>query len=985
MGRVEGRLANSLEGTHSVGGRITCSSSVCALQHHFGCALDRSQGILWIVNSVLIPVQRMGNNYEYDKIDLDGPAFRLVRLHRGESDEMISCTLFQAVLHQHDEVLPYEALSYTWGPMVGHHSITVNGQKMSVTANLYLALKSLRHSNSDRILWIDAVCIDQRNVKERNHQVAQMSWIYKQANRVIFFLGNATLATDAFMHCMQLLQLECSKYAYRPWTQDDLRWKKIWAVVQGKAQAFDDLPREGLENLLSRPWFRRVWILQEVANAKSAIVCCGNQTIAANIFAIAPIIFGVEPSVHCQSVIDIMPGPWRQTSWKSEQPCLYTLLLKFRETEATEPRDLIYALKAIAADSDSNSPILAPDYDKTEYSLVYDLVGFLFGVKCDAELSGVSTSVKGFIKDLENTKNRLLWASIKGAHIECLEGICWAPGVNIPEDAIELVAEHDLTGEMMNLLLASHSTEFKFTLTTFLKAVEKGTAPTIAVLEHYVNKQNATLALNEKLLAAARNQRHGSSLVHHFLSNNPKLDDCTHIAIVALNNKEHVVDIIQHLLDRGCHIATTDQLLNNALSRGCYEEVLKLLINGLLNDEHALDKMATNSAKEKSKSAEIARAFFRKQAKFLVRCASLNIQLFYIFRLSCQQLESYGYVFLEEFFLCAAEVFAELANELPSQQCQQFSLVHVVDAISSVLENSGVQIRITKAAFQAAINGSFGNEIIRLLAIAPHISIDVEAALGIVKLGSIPSVEKILLYQQGLFQRNASIVGEFRNWYFHNHTYIDKDKRQKYNWLNYAIKSQCYETSKLLLSFGADPNQEGADGQPALLVTDNSRIAALLLSYGANVDTRGPNDRTPLHWAVSRNKNYGLAELLLVCGADTDAADCYGEYPLDMAARFGNDTSLIRLLREYGAHKMKASPNSGLIQALLQEPLSPVPISISATVKGLLEEFGLAAKPNRWSRGDDCKTMELLSEDRGAEKKRSIMFRRIRSYFKDGK
>ncbi|EHK47191.1 hypothetical protein TRIATDRAFT_194157 [Trichoderma atroviride IMI 206040] len=234
----------------------------------------------------------MDNNYEYDKIDLDGPAFRLVRLHQGDCGDL-SCDLFQAVLHQRDEIIPYEALSYTWGPTGGHHSLVVNDRKMSITANLYLALKSLRYPHSDRILWIDAVCINQSNVKERNHQVAQMSHIYKQASRVIFFLGNATFTTDAFMLFMQL------------------RWRKIWAVAHEKTQALDDVPRQGLKSLLSRPWFRRVWILQEVANAKSAIVCCGNFAIAANIFAIAPIIFGIDPSVHCQSVIDIMPGPWR--------------------------------------------------------------------------------------------------------------------------------------------------------------------------------------------------------------------------------------------------------------------------------------------------------------------------------------------------------------------------------------------------------------------------------------------------------------------------------------------------------------------------------------------------------------------------------------------------------------------------------------------------------------------------------------------------
>lgn len=878
----------------------------------------------------------MDNNYEYDKIDLDGPAFRLVRLHHGDSNEMISCTLFQAVLHQPDELIPYEALSYTWGPTGGHHSIVANGQTMSITANLYLALKNLRYPHSDRILWADAVCINQSNVKERNHQVVQMSDIYKQANRVIFFLGNATLTTDAFMHCMLLVQQECSKYAYRSWTRDDIHWKKIWAIAQGKMKAFDDLPCQGLTILLSRSWFRRVWILQEVANAKSAIVCCGDQAIAANIFAIAPIIFGIEPSVHCQSVIDIMPGPWRQTSWWSEKPCLYNLLLKFKETKASEPRDLIYALKAIAADSDSS--ILTPDYNKTEYRLVCDVVGFLIGFECDKRLLSSVCTIKSLITNLEQVKNHFLWEAAKAADNERLEGILRALGVKIVERDIYAVAQHDMTGDMMTLLLSYRNKESEVAVTTFLESVEKGTLPAITALEHYISNQSITPPLDEKLLAAARNQHQGSSLMEYFLSSSPELDDYTRITEAAAANKAHAV--IQQLLDRGCHIAMTHRLHSNALTSGCYKDVLKLFIKGPLSNDRILDNKAENSINETSNNAESARAFFRRQAKFLIRCAKFDLQLFDVFKLSCQQLESYGYIFLEELFICAAEVFS--MNKLSWKQREEFSAV--VRIMSRVLENSGVQIQITKDAFQAAKDGKFESEILRLLAKAREFVIDLEVALEVVKLGDILSVEKILLYQEGLFRRNASIVDAFQDWYIHN-DYIDKDKRQKYNWLNHAIKCDCFEVSKLLLSFGADPKQKDVYGQPAIVVTNSYRVAALLLSYGASIDARGSCRRTPVHWAVSR-KNYYLVELLLVCGADINTANKYGETPLDEAARFGDDTSLFKMLREYGAYKMNTSPSSKQIETLLQEPPSRFPVSISATVQGLMEEFGLVAKPN---------------------------------------
>ncbi|UKZ69145.1 uncharacterized protein TrAtP1_010154 [Trichoderma atroviride] len=946
--------------------------------------MSRSKDNSWMVFSVPTLIQNMDNNYEYDKIDLDGPAFRLVRLHQGDCGDL-SCDLFQAVLHQRDEIIPYEALSYTWGPTGGHHSLVVNAQKMSITANLYLALKSLRYPHSDRILWIDAVCINQSNVKERNHQVAQMSHIYKQASRVIFFLGNATFTTDAFMLFMQLVQQECSKHAYRSWTRDDERWKKIWAVAQEKTQAFDDVPRQGLKSLLSRPWFRRVWILQEVANAKSAVVCCGNFAIAANIFAIAPIIFGIDPSVHCQSVIDIMPGPWRQSSWWSEKPCLYTLLIKFGETEASEPRDLIYALKAIAADSDSDSPVLTPDYNKTESRLVCDVVGFLFGFTCDDDLlSGVCTSIKDAIKYLERVKDHLLWKAAKDADIERLDCILRAPGVKIPEDTIDIVAEYDTAGEMMRLLLSSRNKDSEVAVANFLLAVEMGTVPAITALEHHISNQITLPTLEEKLLAAAWNQHHGSSLMEYFLSNGTKLDDCTRIAEAAAANKAHAVNIIQQLLRRGCHIAMTQQLHSNALASGCYKDVLELFIKGPGSDDHTPDNPALNSVSEKSSNAENARAFFRSQAKFLLHHAIFDHQLFAIFKLSGQKLESHGYIFLEEFFLCAAEVFAESVDKPSSKQREQFN--SAVGTMNWVLEDSGFQIQITKDALQTAINGNFGSEIVRLLTKAREFVIDFEAALRVVKLGNIPSVEKILLYQEGLFRRNASILDAFQDWYIHNDKYIHKGQWEKHNWLNQAVNCECYEVTQLLLSFGADTERKDVDGQTALAAAKSCRFAALLLSHGANIDARGSCRRTPVHWAVAK-KNHFLVELLLVCGADINTADSWGETPLDRAAQSGDDDiSLLKMLRDYGANKTTKFPISEKIRTLLQEPPPQVPVSISDTVQGLMEEFGLAAKPNGWLLGDDYKHLQLHQGGNAQVRKEEwTMFDGIRSYFKGHK
>jgi hypothetical protein len=98
-------------------------------------------------------------SFKYSAIDLEVPAFRLLRLLKGD-DDLIRCQLFEAWLYQQESSMDYAALSYTWGDTEKVHEIIVNGSRLAVTKNLYLALRHLRFQDQDRILWIDAICIN---------------------------------------------------------------------------------------------------------------------------------------------------------------------------------------------------------------------------------------------------------------------------------------------------------------------------------------------------------------------------------------------------------------------------------------------------------------------------------------------------------------------------------------------------------------------------------------------------------------------------------------------------------------------------------------------------------------------------------------------------------------------------------------------------------------------------------------------------------
>lgn len=134
-------------------------------------------------------------SFQYDPLDLETRSFRLLRLHRGRDKEEIECDIVEAFLDQ-DDTVPFEALSYVWGSLDMPRSIRLNRKHLNVTTNLEIALQNLRVEHEDRILWVDAVCIDQNNVPERGHQVIQMGSIYSLAERVIFWLGESTPYID---------------------------------------------------------------------------------------------------------------------------------------------------------------------------------------------------------------------------------------------------------------------------------------------------------------------------------------------------------------------------------------------------------------------------------------------------------------------------------------------------------------------------------------------------------------------------------------------------------------------------------------------------------------------------------------------------------------------------------------------------------------------------------------------------------------------
>jgi hypothetical protein len=129
----------------------------------------------------------------------------------------------------------------------------MNGMEIEVTINVYLALQDLRFQEKDRLLWIDALSINQNDEKEKSYQVQQMGLIFSKAERVIIWLGQATYETNYFMNYAQQLESESISYAFDNQDSLDSQWTDLWVLrVQSLRESQQDVLIQGLQLLLRR-------------------------------------------------------------------------------------------------------------------------------------------------------------------------------------------------------------------------------------------------------------------------------------------------------------------------------------------------------------------------------------------------------------------------------------------------------------------------------------------------------------------------------------------------------------------------------------------------------------------------------------------------------------------------------------------------------------------------------------------------------------
>jgi hypothetical protein len=316
----------------------------------------------------------------YKSLSAEAAEIRILKVLPGKENDAIKCEL-RTVSLRNDPA--FEALSYTWGDPNPKDTISVNGHPFEVTVNLELALRALREPQRPRVLWIDAICINQNDTDEKNIQIPLMGEIYRTASQVVVWLGASTPEIELAVSWVQTYVDKSFGSASRNWLKMDAA-----ALVSDRARRERDLARlkvlQGYFEIFSFSYWTRMWTFQEYRLPRAdPISICGNLVLRASELGKAQdaihaagfgVIDGVAQRIHSRKegnlskpenafvtevgkaatvlrqksdeslqTINMTPTLFHE-QWEDKISLLLYLLLTTAERACFDPRDKVYAL-----------------------------------------------------------------------------------------------------------------------------------------------------------------------------------------------------------------------------------------------------------------------------------------------------------------------------------------------------------------------------------------------------------------------------------------------------------------------------------------------------------------------------------------------------------------------------------------------------------------------------------------------------------------
>jgi hypothetical protein len=321
-----------------------------------------------------------------------GEFIRVLNLQPGEADEYIECSLEVVDIETSKE--SYEAISYVWGDPNDTVDVQCNGLRVPITVSLADALRNFRSTSEPRLLWADALCINQKDDQEKGHQVKRMGEVYTNAERVLVWLGrdDENVAEDAFA-----LIREANVYFANSFLQADQKIHQMAPFPKPYPICMDEERWSSVAELCLLPWFKRVWTVQEIAVAKEGCLFWGSISIG--IADVLEICMWTRTKSDFGGILETLseytmgnlgnnmylyqhyntqrPEPWqRSRAGMTYLAAFYKdktfsqVLDDARSLEASNPRDHIYAFLGCPAAKDSHGrTMVEADYTCSMYDL----------------------------------------------------------------------------------------------------------------------------------------------------------------------------------------------------------------------------------------------------------------------------------------------------------------------------------------------------------------------------------------------------------------------------------------------------------------------------------------------------------------------------------------------------------------------------------------------------------------------------------------
>lgn len=368
---------------------------------------------------------KMDSGLSYDTLQDPEAMIRVLTILPGKEFEDVHCRLESANLHQAE----YEALSYTWGHDTRLSPIACNGTRINITRNLKEALHDLRYTDRPRVLWVDAICINQSNISEKESQVKIIGDIYHHAKGTIIHLGMFFPGINFVFGALRAFHRE-----YQTLMKGGMDLTNVFRsiypeiAIEGYAKKIPLYIALLAVGILSpMPYFTRMWIVQvstnaavvllpklslnmsqEVALSQNLRIVYGCQEIEWDVYKEGMVMRSLIILPHCNNLLHTIHDSTalrlmalRQQARKCpSRPELHLLsLLNYTRTfNSTIALDKVYGVFGLTA-ADVKLVNLRPDYRRTAEEVYISVALGLLATSDNLDILSVPHPDKHGLKD----------------------------------------------------------------------------------------------------------------------------------------------------------------------------------------------------------------------------------------------------------------------------------------------------------------------------------------------------------------------------------------------------------------------------------------------------------------------------------------------------------------------------------------------------------------------------------------------------------